>query len=67
MSDEIEEFGDVGAGASTTYPQQCSALRKGGHVMIKGKSRPMYVVHFLGATKHLYNWLCPLVGLLVCL
>ena len=21
---------------------------------------------FLGATKHLYNWLCPLVGLLVC-
>ena len=46
MSDEIEEFGDVGAGASTTYPQQCSALRKGGHVMIKGKSRPMYVVHF---------------------
>ena len=22
---------------------------------------------FLGATKHLYNWLCPLVGLPVCL
>merc|ERR1711946_61457 len=22
---------------------------------------------FLGATKHLYNWLCPLVGRLVCL
>ena len=21
---------------------------------------------FLGATKHLYNWLCPLVGLSVC-
>ena len=21
---------------------------------------------FLGATKHLYNWLCPSVGLLVC-
>ena len=21
----------------------------------------------LGATKHLYNWLCPSVGLLVCL
>ena len=22
-------------------------------------------IHFLGATKHLYNWLCPLVGRLV--
>ena len=25
-----------------------------------------YII-FLGATKHLYNWLCPLVGRLVCL
>merc|ERR1712062_878006 len=24
------------SGSSETYPQQCSALRKGGHVMIKG-------------------------------
>merc|ERR1712062_956934 len=32
-----EEFEGGGSGASETYPQQCSALRKGGHVMIKEK------------------------------
>merc|ERR1719320_530073 len=33
MSD-VEE---ASSGAANYYPQQCSALRKGGHVMIKGK------------------------------
>ncbi len=33
MADEFEGGGD--AGASLTYPAQCSSLRKGGHVMIK--------------------------------
>jgi len=31
-----EEFEAADSGASNTYPQQCSALRKGGHVVIKG-------------------------------
>lgn len=32
--DEVE-YQAASAGASATYPLQCSALRKGGHVMIK--------------------------------
>lgn len=31
-----EEFDTVDAGSSLTYPMQAGALRKGGHVMIKG-------------------------------
>ena len=42
MGDEGVDFGSADAGSSATYPMQCSALRKGGHVMIK--NRPCKIV-----------------------
>jgi len=40
--EEDEQLQLANAGGSTTYPLQCSYLRKGGHVMIKG--RPCKIV-----------------------
>ncbi len=42
MAEVDEDFQGGDSGASNTYPQQCSALRKGGHVIIK--QRPCKIV-----------------------
>ncbi|XP_033498454.1 eukaryotic translation initiation factor 5A-2 isoform X1 [Epinephelus lanceolatus] len=42
MADDEPQFDQADSGASTTYPVQCSALRKNGHVMIK--KRPCKIV-----------------------
>eukprot|EP00178_Gracilaria_changii_P014917 TRINITY_DN41875_c0_g1_i1.p1 TRINITY_DN41875_c0_g1~~TRINITY_DN41875_c0_g1_i1.p1 ORF type:complete len:171 (-),score=24.18 TRINITY_DN41875_c0_g1_i1:230-742(-) len=37
MADDEPTFESATSGASTTYPVQCSALRKNGYVLLKGK------------------------------
>lgn len=40
-----EQFSHGDADASSTYPTQCSSLRRGGHVMLKG--HPCKIVEML--------------------
>lgn len=37
MEGDDTQFAEATSGASATYPMQCSALRKNGYVMLKGR------------------------------
>jgi len=52
MSDEGEQFEAVAAGASLVYPLQAGALKKGGHVILKGKPAKIIEITVSKTGKH---------------
>ncbi|KAK3785652.1 hypothetical protein RRG08_023907 [Elysia crispata] len=49
---EHDDFASGESGASLTFPQQCSSLRKGGHVVIKDRPCKIVDIHSSKVGKH---------------
>lgn len=58
MADYDDQFEQATSGASTTYPKQCSALRKNEHVMLKGHACKIVEMSTSKTGKHGHAKVC---------
>jgi len=64
MSDEDHDFESAASGASDTIPQQCSALRKNGYVVLKGRACKIVDMSTSKTGKHGHAKVCCIMLLL---
>jgi len=64
MSDEEHDFQSAASGASDTFPQQCSALRKNGYVVLKGRACKIVDMSTSKTGKHGHAKVCCVMRLL---
>ena len=63
MEGDDVEYSEASAGASATYPVQCSSLRKNGFVMIKGRPCKVMEMSTSKTGKHGHAKVSPLLNL----
>lgn len=66
MADDDQQFEGADAGASATYPVQCSSLRKNGHVVLKGHPCKIVEMSTSKTGKHGHAKVCSLHVVFAC-